>query len=178
MNKGENAYQKVCIQYFTTPCGQLILASTGDELCLCDWYGMPCAVRNKHKIGRELNAIFSIESSPVINQTMKQLDEYFAGIRKQFSIPIHPIGTDFQIRVWRALLNIPYGDTRSYSEIAKIIGNERSVRAVAQAIGANGISIIIPCHRVIGSILSFSVFFGGFDKKEFLLKHETHFSFG
>ena len=56
MNKGENAYQKVCIQYFTTPCGQLILASIGDELCLCDWYGMPCAVRNKHKIGRELPA--------------------------------------------------------------------------------------------------------------------------
>ena len=107
MNKGEKAYQKVCIQYFTTPCGQLILASTGDELCLCDWYGMPCAVRNKHKIGRELNAIFRIESSPVINQTMKQLDEYFAGIRKPLIIPKTPICNNYIIPDWRALLNIP-----------------------------------------------------------------------
>ena len=107
-------------------------------------------------------------------EVVKQLDEYFAGRRKEFDIPLHPVGTDFQLQVWRALLHIPYGETRSYKEIAKMIGNEKAVRAVAHAIGANGIDILIPCHRVVGSNHSLTGFAGGLDRKEHLLKLEGH----
>ena len=172
MNERNNATQVICIQYYSSPCGELILASMGNELCLCDWNGMPCAERNKRRIGRYVNADFSIASSAVLEQTKSQLDDYFAGNRKVFNIPLHPVGTDFQLQVWRALLDIPYGETRSYLEIAKHIGNPKGVRAVAQAIGANGIDILIPCHRVIGSNHSLTGFTGGLDKKEFLLELE------
>ena len=172
MKKKDNGVQIVSIQYYHSPCGELILASMGNALCLCDWNGMPCTEQNKRRIGRYVNADFRIAPSSVIEQAKRQLDEYFAGNRKEFHIPLHPFGTVFQLRVWRALLDIPYGETRSYMEIAKSIGNEKGVRAVAQAIGANGIGILIPCHRVIGSNRSLTGFRGGLDKKEFLLELE------
>ena len=162
----------ICIQYYNSPCGELILASMGNELCLCDWNGMPCAERNLCRIGRYVNADFRTEPSSVIEQTKRQLDEYFAGSRKEFDIPLHPFGTDFQLQVWGALFDIPYGETRTYMEIALKIGNAKGVRAVAQAIGANGIDILIPCHRVVGSNNSLTGFAGGLDKKRFLLELE------
>ena len=172
MNEKNYQAQVICIQYYSSPCGELILASMGNALCLCDWNGMPCAERNKRRLDRYVNVVFCTESSPVLEQTKRQLDEYFAGNRRKFNIPLHPVGTDFQLRVWRALLNIPYGETRSYMEIAQAVGNAKGVRAVAQAIGANGIYILIPCHRVIGSNRSLTGFTGGLDKKEFLLELE------
>ncbi|MDD6501743.1 MAG: methylated-DNA--[protein]-cysteine S-methyltransferase [Bacteroidales bacterium] len=168
------AQQTVCTQFHPSPCGELILASLDNALCLCDWKGMPCAERNLRRIERYVNAKFSTASSPVLEQTKQQLDEYFAGRRKKFDIPLHPVGTDFQLQVWRALLHIPYGETRSYKEIAKMIGNEKAVRAVAHAIGANGIDILIPCHRVVGSNHALTGFAGGLDRKEYLLKLEGH----
>ena len=119
-----------------------------------------------------MNVEFTMASSAVIEQTVNQLDDYFAGHLTTFNIPLQPVGTDFQRRVWKALLDIPYGQTRSYMEIAKSIGNPQGVRAVAQAIGANGIGIIIPCHRVIGSNHSLTGFAGGLDKKQLLLQLE------
>ena len=172
MNERNNAAQVICIQYYSSPCGERILASKGNELCLCDGTGMPCAERNKRRIGRYVNADFRIETSSVLEEAKRQLDDYFAGNRKVFNIPLHPVGTDFQLRVWRALLDIPYGETRSYLEIAQHIGNPKGVRAVAQAIGANGIDLLIPCHRVIGSNRSLTGFTGGLDKKKLLLKLE------
>ena len=123
-----------------------------------------------------MNVEFTMASSAVIEQTVNQLDDYFAGHLTAFNIPLHPVGTDFQHRVWKALLDIPYGQTRSYMEIAKSIGNPQGVRAVAQAIGANGIGIIIPCHRVIGSNHSLTGFAGGLDKKQLLLQLERTIS--
>lgn len=163
----------IYIQYYSSPCGELILASIGNQLCLCDWNGMPCAERNMRRISRYINADFKKDSSPVLEQTMRQLDEYFAGNRKEFNIPLQPVGTEFQLRVWKALLSIPYGETKTYMEIADNIGNARGVRAVAQAIGANGIDILIPCHRVIGSNRSLTGFTGGVEKKKFLLELES-----
>ena len=148
------------------------MASVGNELCLCDWNGMPCAERNKRRIGRYVKADFRMASSSVLEQAMRQLDDYFAGNSRKFDIPLRPFGTDFQLRVWRALLNIPYGETRSYMEIATKVGNAKGVRAVAQVIGANGICIIIPCHRVVGSNHSLTGFTGGLDKKKFLIEME------
>ena len=107
---------------------------------------------------------------------MRQLDGYFAGNSRKFDIPLRPFGTDFQLRVWRALLDIPYGETRSYMEIAGKVGNAKGVRAVAQAIGANGIGVLVPCHRVIGSDHSLTGFAGGLAKKAFLLELERQFS--
>ena len=165
--------QRISIQHYSSPCGELVLASMGHELCLCDWSGMACAKRNIRRIGRYMNVDFRVESSPVIEQTKMQLDEYFAGSRTEFDIPLHPFGTDFQQLVWKALPEIPYGETRSYMEIATKVGNAKGVRAVAQAIGANGICIIIPCHRVVGSNHSLTGFTGGLDKKKFLIEMES-----
>lgn len=164
--------QVVFLQYYDAPCGQLVLASMGQALCLCDWNGKPCAERSKRRIARYVDAEFCTASSPVLEQAKLQLDDYFAGHRPSLHVPLHPFGTDFQLRVWQALLQIPYGETRSYLEIAQRIGNPRGVRAVAQAIGANGIGILIPCHRVIGCDRSLTGFTGGLDKKSYLLELE------
>lgn len=164
--------QIVNIQYYASPCGRLILASVGNELCLCDWLEQPCAVRNKQRLARILNAEFTTNPSVVLEQTRAELEEYFSGERKTFDIPLHPVGTDFQKQVWQALLDIPYGQTRSYKEIAQVVNNLKGVRAVAGAIGANGISILIPCHRVIGANHSLTGFAGGIEAKRRLLEIE------
>ena len=165
--------QIVHIQYYDSPCGKLILASIGDALCLCDWQEKPCAERNKRRLERILNAEFTASSSAVLEQTKKELADFFAGERKSFDIPLCPIGTDFQKQVWQALLEIPYGETKSYKEIAQSVNNLKGVRAVAQAIGSNGISILIPCHRVIGTNHSLTGFAGGIEAKRLLLNIES-----
>ena len=165
--------QMICLQTYQSPCGELILASIGNELCLCDWHGMPCAERNLQRIKRAILADFRMDDSPILERTRRQLDEYFAGNRKVFEIPLHPVGTDFQLQVWNTLQAIPYGETMTYGEIAQAIGNPKGVRAVAQAIGANGIDILIPCHRVIGSNHSLTGYTGGLDKKRLLLGLEV-----
>ncbi len=162
----------VNIQYYNAPCGELVLASTGEKLCLCDWNGMPCAEKNRRRLARLLGAEFTEEPSEVILLTEMQLDEYFSGKRKTFDIPLQTVGTDFQRRVWNTLLKIPFGKTTTYKDIAIEVGNEKGTRAVAQAIGANGISIIIPCHRVIGSDHSLTGFAGGMEAKRMLLQLE------
>ena len=167
--------QTLHVQYYDSPCGTLVLASIGEELCLCDWHGMPCAERNRRRLGRLLNATFVTASSPVLERTKQELDEYFAGKRRNFDLPLHPVGTDFQKKVWNVLLAIPYGETRSYKEMAQSVGKPKGVRAVAQAIGANGLSILIPCHRVIGSNHSLTGFAGGIDAKRKLLEMEHIF---
>lgn len=168
----KNDRHKINLQYYHSPCGELVLASVGEELCLCDWKDNPCAERNIRRLVSGLNAELKIETSLVSNETRRQLEEYFAGNRKAFSIPLHPVGTDFQLRVWNALLNIPYGATMSYSQIAAGIGRPEAVRAVAGAIGANGISILIPCHRIIGSNRSLTGYAGGLEAKRMLLEIE------
>ena len=161
------------IQYFNSSCGLFVLASFGDKLCLCDWSNNPCAERNKRRIERYLNASFKIETTSVLEEAKRQLDGYFAGNRKAFTIPLHLVGTDFQQQAWNELLNIPYGATTSYKEIAQNIGKPKAARAVAGAIGANGISILIPCHRVIGSDKSLTGYAGGLKAKKMLLQIET-----
>ncbi len=166
------AKQPIYVQYYDSPCGELILASVDEELCLCDWNEKPCAERNKRRLEKYMNADFKIDTSAVLEQTKKQLNEYFEGIRKTFDIPLHPIGTEFQHQVWNVLRHIPYGETRSYKHIAEIIGIPQGVRAVAGAIGANGITILIPCHRIIGSNNSLTGYAGGLKAKKMLLEIE------
>ncbi len=165
----------ICIQYYHSPCGEIILADYGNKLCLCDWGKMPCAERNMRCLQRALGGIFEEKSTQVLRQTEEQLNEYFAGRRRIFDVPLLAVGTDFQRRVWQALQEIPYGETRSYIQIARQIGNPKGVRAVAQAIGSNRISVIIPCHRVIGSNHSLTGFAGGLEAKRKLLELEGSF---
>ncbi len=151
----------------------MVLGAVGGELCLCGWTARPQAARDKRRLEKLLNAEFKEESTPLLERTKAELDEYFAGRRKTFDIPLHPVGTPFQMQVWSALAEIPYGQTRTYREIAQRVGNPRGVRAVAQAIGANGIAILIPCHRVIGSDRSLTGFAGGLEAKRILLQTES-----
>lgn len=109
---------------------------------------------------------------PVLAATIRQLGEYFAGERTAFDLPLDPAGTPFQQRVWAALRAIPFGETRSYGEVARAIGQPSAVRAVGAANGRNPISIVVPCHRVIGSDGSMTGFGGGIENKRWLLAHE------
>ena len=108
----------------------------------------------------------------VLTEAQRQLEEYFAGTRTQFDIPLNPAGTEFQRAVWRALQDIPYGETVSYGDIARSIGRPKACRAVGQANHVNPISIIIPCHRVVGSGGSLTGYGGGLPVKEMLLMLE------
>ena len=109
-------------------------------------------------------------------ETVEQLNEYFAGKRKKFDINIEQEGTEFQNKVWNELIKIPFGKTVAYNNIAKVLGNTKSIRAVGAANGKNQISIIVPCHRVIGSDGSLTGYAGGLWRKEWLLKHEGKYS--
>jgi len=109
---------------------------------------------------------------PCVKECVEQIDEYFKGKRKKFTIEIQLQGTDFQKKVWKQLMKIPYGETVSYKDIAVSIGNKKAVRAVGGANNKNKIAIIVPCHRVIGSDGDLVGFGGGLWRKEWLLRHE------
>ena len=113
------------------------------------------------------------DPTPLLEEAARQLEEYFAGQRKVFSLPLAPKGTEFQLRVWQALLQIPYGETRSYGELAAMVGNPKACRAVGGANHRNPLSILIPCHRVVGTGGSLTGYAGGLSVKEFLLKLES-----
>lgn len=118
------------------------------------------------------------KSDYVLKQTIEQLEQYFAGDRQTFSVPTKLIGTDFQLAIWKALQSIPYGSTSSYGELAKKIGATKAARAVGAANGRNPISIIYPCHRVIGSSGQLTGYAGGLQCKQKLLEMEHHFRMG
>lgn len=160
------------IRRYESPCGGLMLGSCGDKLCLCDWQVENHRDHVNRRLKRVLNAEFEEGTSDIIKKAMQQLDEFFAGARREFEIPLLFAGTDFQETVWEELLKIPYGQTISYGEMARRIGMPKAVRAVANANGANSISIFAPCHRVIGSDRSLTGYGGGLDTKRRLLELE------
>ena len=160
-------------QRYESPVGPLLLAAAGDALCLCDWLGRPSAARNKRRMERMLQVRFVEAPSAVVLRAKEQLDEYFAGRRRAFSLPLRAVGTDFQQRVWNALHEIPFGQTCTYKDIALRLGDVRAVRAVAQAVGSNPLSIVCPCHRVVGSDHTLTGFAGGLAAKRALLELEN-----
>lgn len=110
--------------------------------------------------------------SPILRQAATELDEYFAGSRESFDVALDPVGTEFQLSVWHGLANVPFGQTTSYGEQAAALGKPKAIRAVASANGKNPISIILPCHRIIGADGSLTGFAGGLEGKAWLLRHE------
>lgn len=167
------------IQYYKTKIGELVLGSYDSKLCLLDfrYRKMRFAVDNRLK--KTLNAKFVVQDNKILKETRRQITEYFMAERKIFDLPILSVGSDFQKQVWNALLKIKYGETASYLDIAKYIGNEKAVRAVASANGANAIAIIIPCHRIIGSNGELVGYGGGLPiKKRLLNLEEKHSKLG
>ena len=163
---------RINIQRHHIDIGELLIGSSGDRLCLL-WFGTNEVGRAvEDMISRKLDAEFVERNDEVLEKTRKQVNEYFSGNRKEFDIPLLMIGTDFQRRVWKALIRIPYGATSTYGRIAEDIGIPTAARAVGGATGANPISIIIPCHRVIGSNGGLVGYGGGLPLKKWLLRLE------
>ncbi|MDB6444633.1 MULTISPECIES: methylated-DNA--[protein]-cysteine S-methyltransferase [Pseudomonas] len=148
-----------------SPVGQLILVARETKLAAVLW-------ENERLNRVRLGPLEEDSQHPVLKETERQLMEYFAGQRRRFELELDFAGTDFQVRVWQALLGIPFGETRSYRDIAIQIGQPTAVRAVGAANGRNPISIIAPCHRVIGTSGSLTGFAGGLAAKQLLLSLE------
>jgi methylated-DNA-[protein]-cysteine S-methyltransferase len=146
-----------CRAYYSSPVGELIIESDNDKIITLGFL--------KDSKQEEI-------PSPIIDQCKLELEEYFSGHRKFFSFEMELRGTDFQIKVWNELLNIPFGKTISYEELAIRVGNIKSIRAVGLANGQNPIAIVVPCHRVIGKSGELVGYGGGLDKKIWLLQHE------
>ena len=142
------------------------------QLCLSDWRYRKKRTSIDTRLQQGLKAGYIEQDTPVLQQTRQQLDEYFNRKRQTFDIPLLMVGTDFQKQVWQALIDTPYGKTCSYLQLSKNIGNEKAVRAVASANGANAISMMIPCHRIIGSDGSLTGYAGGLETKAYLLNLE------
>jgi methylated-DNA-[protein]-cysteine S-methyltransferase len=149
-----------------SPVGELKLIAADSALVALLWH-------TSKPIRFAAETLIENNNHPVLQKTEQQLSEYFAGDRKSFSIPLDMRGTRFQKDVWEALLAIPFGDTCSYRDLAKQLGNPNATRAVGAANGRNPIPIIVPCHRVIGSSGKLTGFGGGLDRKALLLKLES-----
>lgn len=148
-------------QYIDSPIGRLRLVSNGTELVKIEFEGQA-----------NIAAADTEESDLVLSSAIRQLREYFLGKRQEFDLPLAPEGTPFQQSVWAALADIPFGQLRSYRDIAEAIGNRAAVRAVGAANGRNPLPIVVPCHRVIGSDGSLTGFAGGLEAKTLLLQLE------
>lgn len=162
----------ISVKYFKTPFGELILGDFEEKLCLADWRYRKMRGAIDKRIQTAFNAIYTEGNTSLLEETEKQLREYFSKERKVFDLPLKFAGTQFQKRVWDSLLDIPYGNTESYLGLSKIIGDEKAIRAVSTANGANAISIIVPCHRILGSDGSLVGYAGGLIAKKKLLQME------
>ena len=157
---------KLSFMEMASPVGTLKLVANDTALVAVLW-------ENENPKRIRLAELIEQVNHPILLATQKQLTEYFAGTRQQFDLPLDFEGTEFQKKVWQALLTIPFGETRSYRDIAEQVGNVKAVRAVGAANGKNPISIIAPCHRVVGANGKLVGFAGGLDNKEILLKLES-----
>ncbi|MBQ9216955.1 MAG: methylated-DNA--[Muribaculaceae bacterium] len=158
---------QLCHTTMPSPLGQLTLGASEHGIVLVAWDNAQLT-----KIAERLGLQLSERTTPLLDHCHRQLDEYFAGERRSFSLPLHLFGTDFQMAAWAELQRIPYGQTVSYRQLAELVGHPRAYRAVAQACHANPVSIIVPCHRVIAADGKPGGYGGGLDRKLWLLQHE------
>jgi len=163
---------QINIQLHKTEIGEVVLGSFRDKLCLLGFRSKEMTRTVDDRIKKALNAEFIERDDVILEKTRTQLDDYFQGRRREFDIPLLMVGTDFQKRVWNALMKVPYGATSTYLQIADAIGNEKAVRAVGNANAANPISIIVPCHRIIGGDGRLVGYGGGLPVKKRLLELE------
>ncbi len=149
-----------------TPIGRLLLVANSEALVEIVFLDAQSSEEREYSD--------CLYTHPVLTQTVNELNEYFSGQRKQFTVPVHLEGTSFQSQVWRALQEIPYGEVVSYGEIAHRVGNPKASRAVGMANNRNRIPIIVPCHRVVGNKGDMTGYAGGIDIKQWLLQLEGY----
>jgi AraC family transcriptional regulator of adaptative response/methylated-DNA-[protein]-cysteine methyltransferase len=159
-----------------SPIGELIAGATDEGICLLEFSDRRRAARECRDLVKHLKQPLEEGDNAHLQNLRKQLTDYFNGDLKKFSVPLVSPGTDFQQAVWKELQEIPFGKTRSYQEQANSLNKPDSVRAVANANGMNRISIVIPCHRVIGSDGRLTGYGGGLKRKKWLLDHEKKYS--
>lgn len=162
----------ICIKHIDTPVGKMRIGATDEGICLFDFQYRRSIDSIMKRIETFAGDTFEEHGHPHFAKLEEQINEYFSGTRKEFDLPLHFLGTAFQKSVWHALLQIPYGETRSYKQQAIFLGDEKAIRAVAGANGENGIAIIVPCHRVIGTNGSLTGYGGGLQRKKWLLDLE------
>ena len=155
-----------------TPLSPMVACASERGVCLLEFADNRKLERELADLQKKLAAEVLPGSNPFLAQLQGELADYFAGRLKAFTVPLHTPGTEFQQAVWKILRDIPYGETRSYKQQAVAVGNPQAVRAVAAANGQNRVSIVIPCHRVIGADGSLTGYGGGLDRKQWLLDHE------
>ena len=161
--------------WLDTPLGQMIAVADEQVLYLLEFVDRLGCEREIERLRQRCNAEIIPGATPVTEQIEHELEQYFTGNSLTFSTPVFLIGTDFQKSVWTALQAIPPGETRSYATMAKAIGNPGAVRAVGSANGANPLSIIVPCHRVINANGELGGYGGGIIRKQWLLEHEAKY---
>ena len=167
---------EICMAEYESPCGALTMCSYCGRMCFCGWRRPRLYGRQLLRIGRMAAAgMPAAEDVDTLARAATQLDEYFSGERRRFELDLLPVGTDFQREVWKELERIPYGAVISYGELASASARlERAgARAVARAVGANPLSLFIPCHRVVGADGSLTGYAGGLEAKDFLLRLEA-----
>lgn len=162
----------VVVTWRESPIGPILLGATADGLCLLEFSETPRLDRQTEALRRQFDCAVVPGSNDYLEQTGEELTEYFAGKRREFTVPLLYPGTGFQRSVWRQLLEIPYGETRSYENIAVAVGTPAGCRAVGAANGQNRIAIIIPCHRVVNKSGKLGGYGGGLWRKQFLLDLE------
>ena len=160
------------IHHYQSPVGELVLGDFNNQLCLCDWRYRKMRSEVDNRILKGLQAEFVEEQTPLLIKTQNQLEAYFDKKCTTFDVPLLLVGTDFQQTVWKTLQQIDYGKTQTYLGLSKQLNNPKAIRAVASANGANAISIIIPCHRIIGSNQELVGYAGGLSAKRKLLALE------
>lgn len=156
----------------STPLGPMLLGATDEAVVLLEFTDRRMLETQLKRLERQLDCVFVPGSTAVGRALEEELGRYFAGELREFTVPLATPGTDFQQRVWEVLRTIPYGETRSYGEQARALGDPAAVRAVARANGDNRIAIVIPCHRVIGADGKLTGYGGGLERKRFLLELE------
>ena len=156
-----------------TPLGKMLACATDKGLCMLEFIDRRAFVTEMKDLKRLLRATIEPGSNKILKQVEKELNEYFEKKRKKFNAPLVTPGTEFQNAVWKKLLDIPFGETRSYKQQSIAVGNLGAIRAVGTANGANRISIIVPCHRVIGENGNLTGYGGGLKRKRWLLDFES-----
>jgi len=167
-----DATSVAAVTRLSTPLGPMLAAATRDALLLLEFADRRQLASQVRRVVQRAGVVYVPESNPVLERTASELAEYFSGNRRTFTVPIGPLGTEFEREVWGALTEIPFGETRSYAEIARRVGRSTAVRAVGRANGMNAIAVVIPCHRVVGSNGRLVGYGGGLWRKERLLAHE------
>jgi AraC family transcriptional regulator of adaptative response/methylated-DNA-[protein]-cysteine methyltransferase len=163
----------IVIKHIDTPLGSMCMACCDGMLCLLDYADGRHVERHAAILQKRMQAAVVHGNCPCLEDTQKQLSEYFAGKRYDFNIALMLVGSEFEKKVWQALEQVCYGKTMSYKQQAALIGMQRAVRAVANANGSNRICIVLPCHRIVGSDGSLTGYGGGLWRKQWLLDLEA-----